>query len=247
MLLLAVCMVMASVGANAQLKIDITRGVTDPVPVAVVPFSVAVPANGVLDVASVIEGDLVRSGRFRGVERNAMPARPDRAPAVDATRWRAARADYVVVGRLSLSGANVTLRFDLVNALNGQTLLNDELVTVPQAQLRKGAHRVADAVFQKLTGVRGAFSTRIAYVTTSGAPPAQSYQLMIADADGENWHAATTSPQPIMSPTWSPDGAWLAYVSFENKAAAIFVQEVSTGKRRQVSARAGHNGAPSWR
>jgi TolB protein len=103
---------------------------------------------------------------------------------------------------------------------------------------------VADAVFEKLTGVRGAFATRIAYVAVTGAPPTQRYQLLIADADGENPRVAMQSSQPVMSPAWSPDGEWLAYVSFENKAAAVFVQRVSTGERRQVSARTGHNGAP---
>lgn len=247
---------LAATTAHAQLQIDITRGVTDPVPVAVVPFLLS-PANpaapappaspgSLLDVASVIERDLASSGRFRAVPRNAMPGQPDRAAAVDAARWRDAQADYVVVGRLSANGNNITLRFDLVNSLNGQVMVDDEAVTVPQDALRNGAHRVADAVFQKLTGVRGAFATRIAYVSVTGQPPEQRYQLLIADADGENPRVAMTSSQPVMSPAWSPDGAWLAYVSFENRVAATFVQRLSTGERRQVSARAGHNGAPSF-
>jgi TolB protein len=166
--------------------------------------------------------------------------------AVDPTRWRAAQADYVVVGRLAASGGNITLRFDLVNALNGQVMLDDESVSVPQASLRNGAHRVADAVFEKLTGVRGAFATRIAYVAVSGQLQAERYELLIADADGENPRVAMQSSQPVMSPAWSPDGEWLAYVSFENKVAATFVQRVRTGERRQVSARTGHNGAPEF-
>lgn len=235
-----------SAAAQAQLQIEITRGVTDPVPVAVVPFSGLAPGGSSLDVASVIERDLVSTGRFAAIARAAMPAQPNRAIAVDATRWRSARADYVVVGRLTASGGNVTLRFDLVNALSGQVMLDDESVTVTQERLRHGAHRVADAVFEKLTGVRGAFATRIAYVSVTGAPPSQRYQLLIADADGENPRVAMQSGQPVMSPAWSPDGEWLAYVSFENRAAAVFVQRVRTGERRQVSARAGHNGAPRF-
>ncbi len=245
-LALGAALLFTSMAARAQLQIDITRGVTDPVPVAVVPFAGSAPGSDVLDVASVIERDLASSGRFRGVERATMPARPTRADAVDANQWRAARTDYVVVGRLSASAGNATFRFDLVNALNGQVLLQDEAVTVAQAQLRHGAHRVADAVFEKLTGVRGAFSTRIAYVSVTGSPPAQRYELLIADADGENPRVALQSSDPVMSPAWSPDGEWLAYVSFENKAAAVFVQRVRTGERRQVSARAGVNGAPSF-
>jgi TolB protein len=105
---------------------------------------------------------------------------------------------------------------------------------------------VSDRVFEKLTGTRGAFATRIAYVSVDGAPPNQRYQLLIADADGENARIAMQSTEPVMSPAWSPDGEWLAYVSFENRAAAVFVQRVRTGERRRVSARAGVNGAPAF-
>jgi TolB protein len=246
MLALGVALFLTSMAARAQLQIDITRGVTDPVPVAVVPFAGSAPGSDLLDVATVIERDLESSGRFRRVDRGAMPARPTRADAVNALQWRAARTDYVVVGRLSASGGNATLHFDLVNALNGQVMLQDESITVSQAQLRHGAHRVADVVFEKLTGVRGAFSTRIAYVSVTGQPPAQRYELLVADADGENPRVALQSTDPIMSPAWSPDGEWLAYVSFEDKAAAVFVQRLRTGERRKVSARAGVNGAPSF-
>ncbi|MEO6078721.1 MAG: Tol-Pal system beta propeller repeat protein TolB [Steroidobacteraceae bacterium] len=240
------CLLCVGTAAQAEIRIEITRGVTDPVPVAVVPFARSVPADGGVDVALVVQRDLESSGRFRGVDRAAMPAQPSRAADVDAARWKAARADYVVVGRVAAgSGANVTLNFELVNVLTGQVQLN-ESVTVPQSALRNGAHRVADRIFEKLTGVRGAFATRIAYISVDGAPPNQSYQLLVADADGENARIATQSRQPIMSPAWSADGEWLAYVSFENKVAAVFVQRIRTGERRQVSARVGHNGAPAF-
>jgi TolB protein len=242
----AAVLALVSMAAQAQLQIDITRGVSDPVPVAVVPFARAVPADGGLDVAAVIQSDLASSGRFRGVDRAAMPAQPTAAGDVVAQSWRAARADYVVVGRLRSSGSGITLNFDLVNALNGQVMLQNESITVAPAMLRHGAHRVADAIFEKLTGVRGAFATRIAYVSVTGTPPAQRYELLIADADGENARVALQSSEPVMSPAWSPDGEWLAYVSFEKKAAAVFVQRVRTGERSQVSARAGVNGAPSF-
>jgi TolB protein len=236
----------AAIPAHAELKIDITRGVTDPVPVAVVPFARAVPADGGLDVAAVVQRDLESSGRFRGVDRNLMPAKPTRAADVDAADWKARRADYVVVGRVATgAGGAVQLQFELVNALSGQVMLT-ETVTTPQSAVRNGAHRVADRVFEKLTGTRGAFATRIAYVSVDGAPPNQRYQLLIADADGENARIAMQSTQPVMSPAWSPDGEWLAYVSFENRVSAVFVQRVRTGERRQVSARAGVNGAPTF-
>ncbi|MEO6186910.1 MAG: Tol-Pal system beta propeller repeat protein TolB [Steroidobacteraceae bacterium] len=245
-LLLWPCLMLVCTVAQAELKIDITRGVTDPVPVAVVPFARNVPADAGLDIAAVVQRDLESSGRFRGVERTAMPAQPGRSADVDAASWRATRADYVVVGRVApASGATVTLHFELVNVLTGQVQLN-ESVTVPQGAVRNGAHRVADRLFEKLTGVRGAFATRIAYISVDGAPPNQRYQLLVADADGENSRIAMQSSQPIMSPAWSADGEWLAYVSFENRVAAVFVQRVRSGERRQVSARAGVNGAPSF-
>lgn len=231
--------------ARADLTIDITQGVADPVPVAVVPFAGSIAGEGAVDVAAVIQRDLASSGRFRGVERSAMPAQPSRAADVDAARWRSARADYVVVGRISSASGNVTLSFELVNVLNGQVQLN-ESITVPQASARNGAHRVADRVFEKLTGVRGAFATRIAYVSVDGRAPNQSYQLIIADADGENARIAMQSKQPVMSPAWSADGEWLAYVSFETGVAAVFVQRIRTGERRRVSARAGMNNAPAF-
>jgi TolB protein len=193
----------------------------------------------------VVQRDLESSGRFRGVDRAGMPGQPTRAADVDAVRWKAARSDYVVVGRVTASGANVTLSFELVNVLTGQPQLN-ETVTVPQTALRNGAHRVADRIYEKLTGVRGAFATRIAYISVDGQPPAQTYQLLVADADGENARIATQSSQPLMSPAWSADGEWLAYVSFENRTSSVFVQRIRTGERRQVSARAGHNGAPAF-
>jgi TolB protein len=241
-------LVLAGANAHAQLQIDITRGVTDPIPVGVAPFARATGVDAAIDVAAIIDRDLASSGRFKGVPRASMPAQSQRASDVigQSLAWRAAKADYVVVGRASMSGDNVVLRFDLVNALNGQILLNDEAISVPQKSLRKGAHRIADRVYEKITGVRGAFDTRIAYIAVEGSPPSQRYQLIVADADGENAAVAARGNQPLMSPAWSPDGEWLAYVSFEKGVAAVNVQRVRTGELRQVSARTGHNGAPSF-
>jgi TolB protein len=230
--------------ANAQLRIDITRGVTDPIPVAIVPFA-GTPTTGNVDIAAVIQQDLDGSGRFRCMDRKSLPARPVRASEVEVPRWRETRNDYVVVGRATARGTETMLEFDLVNVLNGQMLLTAS-ETVPTSQLRQGAHRVADRIYEKITGVRGAFATRIAYVSVDGQPPSQRYQLLVADADGENARVAMQSSQPVMSPAWSPDGQSLAYVSFEGRASAIYVQKVKTGERRQVSARVGVNGAPSF-
>jgi TolB protein len=232
--------------AHAELQIDITKGVTDPIPVAIVPFARTVPQDAGVDVAALVQRDLESSGRFRGMDRKDMLSAPTRAQDIQLSDWRTARNDYIVVGRLlSATAGELVIEYELLNLLNGQKLL-DQRVSVAPASLRYGAHLVADAVFERITGIRGAFATRIAYVLVDGAPPAQRYQLTVADADGENQRVVLESPQPIMSPTWSPDGQWLAYVSFENRGSAVFVQRVRTGERRQVSARAGINGAPAF-
>jgi TolB protein len=239
--------VVAGAPARAQLIVDITSGVTDPIPIAVVPFE---PAAGsptpAVDVADVLRQDLERSGRFRVLPTSRLPSRPARAEGVQPAAWRAAGSDFVIVGRLGPAAAGaVAIDFELVNVLTGQRLLA-ERVSVADSALRHGAHRVADRVYERILGVRGAFATRIAYVSVDGAPPAQRFQLIVADADGEGARVILESRQPLMSPAWSPDGEWIAYVSFEARVSAVYVQRLRTGERRRVSARAGINGAPAW-
>jgi TolB protein len=137
------------------------------------------------------------------------------------------------------------VQFELYNVLNGQRLLGQRIPST-SAALRATAHRMADMIYQQLTGTPGAFATRIAFLNVEGTPPAQRYKLIVADADGENQQIIAESPEPLMSPAWSPDGQSLAYVSFESKNAAIYVQTLRSGERRRVSARAGINGAPAW-
>jgi TolB protein len=239
-------LLLAVPAAHAELQIEVTSGVRDPVPVAIVPFARAVPGDGGLDVAQVVQHDLEGSGRFKALPRERMPANPTQADQVAAGSWKAVGSDYVVVGRLSsLDDGNLAVDFDLVNALTGAKLASQRFVGAPSA-LRNAAHRVSDVIYQKILGVRGAFATRIAYVAVDGTPPVQHYQLIVADADGANPHLILESRFPLMSPAWSPDGQWLAYVSFETKHSAVYVQLVRSGERRQVSARAGVNGAPEW-
>jgi TolB protein len=232
--------------APAQLKIEITSGVTDPVPLAIVPFASTGGADSGVDVAQVIQSDLEGSGRFKAMARSAMTSTPSRAQDVQMATWKAAGNDYVVVGRVTaLGGGQAAVDFELLNALTGQQLANPRF-TGTTAAVRDAAHRCSDVIYEKILGIRGAFATRIAYVSVDGSPPAQRYQLIVADADGANARVILESHLPLMSPAWSPDGQSLAYVSFENKRSSIWVQQVSTGTRRMVSARVGINGAPAW-
>jgi len=234
--------------AQAQLKIEITSGVTDPIPIAIVPFAGGVSAtpNAGAEAAGIIQDDLEGSGRFRAMPRSQMRAFPSQASAVVLSDWRASGNDYVVVGRVAaLPDGELAVDFQLLNALNGEQLANQRF-TGPPSALRNAAHRVSDVIYEKILGTRGAFATRIAYVSVTGEPPAQRYQLVVADADGADPRIVLESREPVMSPAWSPDGEWLAYVSFEDRLAAVYVQRVRTGQRQLVSARLGVNSAPSW-
>jgi TolB protein len=240
------CLMALPAGALAQLKIEITSGVTDPVPIAIVPFASSGGADNGVDVAQIIQSDLEGSGRFKAMPRSAMTSTPSHAQDVQMTAWKAAGNDYVVVGRVTQPApGQFAVDFELLNALTGQQLANPRF-TGTSAAVRDAAHRCSDVIYEKILGVRGAFATRIAYVSVDGTPPSQRYQLIVADADGADARVILESRQPVMSPAWSPDGQWLAYVSFENKHSSIFVQQVSSGERRLVSARVGINGAPAW-
>jgi TolB protein len=232
--------------AHAALQVNVTQGVTDPVPIAIVPFAHAVPGDGGFDLAAVVQHDLESSGRFRAMKRTDMPGTPTGAAQVQAADWKAAGNDYVLVGRVSAAnGSELDVDFDLINTLTGQRLGNKRF-TATSATLRNAAHQVSDFVYEQILGVRGAFATLIAYVSVQGQAPSQHFALIVADADGESPRVILESAQPIMSPSWSADDQWLTYVSFENRLSAVYVQRVRTGERRLVSAYAGVNGAPTF-
>ena len=238
--LLATVLLVAAAPSRAQLRLDITQGVRDAVPIAVVPFG-GQTEGAATDLAAVIASDLRMSGRFAPLERRDLVERPTSGADIRYEDWRLLAADFIVVGRLE-PGA---VAFELHNVRTGTPLLVQRLSTGEPAS-RATAHRIADLVFEHLTGIPGVFSTRIAYVAVTGRPPAQRYRLVVADADGFGPRTVLESNEPVMSPAWSPDGRDLAYVSFEGKSSAIYVQRLATGERSRVSARAGINGAPAW-
>lgn len=239
---LLACLTALTAPARAQLRLDITEGVNDAVPVAVVPFG-GQAEGGSSDIAAIVAGDLRLSGRFAPLDRQDMVTRPTSGEQLRFEDWRLLKADYIVVGHLG--GGATAVSFELFNVQTGQQLLAAQVPAAGQ-NLRAVAHRISDLVFERLTGIPGAFSTRIAYVSVEGKAPSRRYRLVVADADGFNPRTVAESADPIMSPAWSPDGQSLAYVSFETRVSAIYVQRLTTGERRRVSSRAGINGAPAW-
>ena len=244
---LSLVLLLGAASAQAAIRIEITQGVDGALPIAIVPLAWEVEgAPAPLDLGGVISADLARTGRFKPIPPDAQPQAGEAALKPDFALWRTAGIDYVVVGRIARGKTEgYTIRFQLFDALRGSQLLGYS-IPVPPDQLRRAGHRIADMVYEKLIGQPGAFSTRIAYITEVRDKGVPRYRLMVADSDGENEVDVVTSLQPLMSPSWSPDGRKLAYVSFENKFPQIFVQEVATGKREIVSQRSGINGAPAW-
>ncbi len=232
--------------AAPQLTVQILRGMAETVPIAVVPFAWNGAGAAPSDVAAIVQADLERSGRFRSLPRAQMLELPHASADVDAADWRMLKVDYVLVGQLAtLPDGRYEVRHELVSIANGERLLGTALPT-DGAALPLAGHRLADAVYERILGVRGAFSTRIAYVAVDGPAAARSYRLVITDADGANVRVVFESPEPIMSPAWSPDGRSLAYVSFHGGLPAIYVQTLRTGEQVRVSARSGINSAPSY-
>jgi TolB protein len=160
--------------------------------------------------------------------------------------WRRLNNDYVVVGSVQAQGADrFIITYELYNVLTKQRLLGFQ-ITSNRPGLRSASHQVADMVFEKILGIKGAFATRIAYISVLGHLPNKTFLLIVADADGENPRVVMQSNEPLMSPAWSPDGSSLAYVSFEERLPSVYVQTLRTGERRRVSAHAGVNQAPAW-
>jgi len=239
---------MAVQTAQAQLEIEIISGNASALPIAIVPFDWqdATPPPAA-SVDQIVSGDLYRSGLFDPMDVADMAERPTEEEAIRFGNWRLLKVDYIVIGkvRTPADGQGHELVYQLFD-VHTQEMLLSRITTVGPGDLRFGAHRVADSIYEALTGVPGAFSTRIAYITSTGLGNEQRYELVVADADGFAPQSIVGSPEPLLSPAWSPDGLHLAYVSFEQGNSAIYMQNVSTGARELISSGRGINGAPSF-
>lgn len=238
--LLFACLLCTASLAQAQLTIEITGGGANQIPVAVLNFPGEEQLPGAL--TDIVEADLQRSGRFRlqyvgGIDR--VPTDPAQVNYAD---WRARSADALVIGSVQkLADGRFEARFRLLD-VNRQAELVALAYTLAPNQVRLTAHKIADAIYEKLTGERGVFSTRIAYVVKQES----RFELRIADADGQNAQTALASREPIISPAWAPDGTRLAYVSFESKRPVIYVHSLATGRRQVIANFRGSNSAPTW-
>ena len=248
-LILAVSMLALSLsGVRAvALTIEITKGADGGIPIAVVPFKWQGQSALPVEVGDIIAADLYRSGQFNPLPVDDFLSRPSDESEVKYKDWRLIKAVNLVVGRVTQMGTDrYAVRFQLFDVFRERQLAAF-LWKVTGSDLRKIAHQISDKVYEALTGRPGAFDSRIAYVTLlRTASKGSEYQLMVADADGYNPKQILRSPDPILSPAWAADGAWLAYVSFEDGRSKIFVQNLNTGARKKLAEFPGINGAPAW-
>jgi len=222
----------------AQLHLEITKAPEAAPKIAVVPFSQD------QSIYPIVENDLNRSGRFTSASKNLPATATLNNPNAEA--WASAGVSHVVTGSSKATAdGSFEIQYQLYDVEKKQYLLN-ELLTVPASRTRQAAHMISDAIYQALTGIPGDFSGRIAYVLRNPATPEQRYTLQIADTDGEQPKTILTSRDPILSPAWTPDAKKIAYVSFETKRPAIYVQDLATGQREKLASFRGLNGAPSF-
>lgn len=247
LIIVSILLLSWSLPSQAILDVEITQGTEDALPIAVVPFNWAsVEKKPDLNWSEVISSDLLRSGRFAPVAEKDLLSRPQNSENIDFNTWRVGGVDHLVIGSIRPAGLNqYTVQFQLFDVFKGEQLLGYSL-TANVGSIRRTAHHISDLIYQQLTGQKGAFNTKVAYVSVTRSLGIASYKLEVSDADGFNSVTILTSTQPIMSPSWSPDGTQLAYVSFENKRAQIYTQILSSEQRVRVSEFKGLNGAPVW-
>ncbi|MFC5527130.1 Tol-Pal system beta propeller repeat protein TolB [Rhodanobacter ginsengisoli] len=246
-ILLAIAALFAGPVAAQSLNVDIVGGVKTATPIVVVPFAQQGGTPLSTDVADVIRNDFNRSGKFRSLAKSDIVEFPATGPDIKFATWRLLKQDYITVGRISDAGSGMLkVDFELWD-VNKQTELAGGTYTTPAGDLRGVAHQIADQIYQKITGVRGAFWTRIAYITAVGLGNNTTYSLIVADSDGYNPQVVARSRESLLSPSWSPDGKKIAYVSFESGNSNIYIQDITTGSRQLVESHPrGINGAPAW-
>ncbi|AOY87470.1 Tol-Pal system beta propeller repeat protein TolB [Marinobacter salinus] len=231
--------------AHAELLIRITEGADSAIPISIVPFA----ENGAIPpgdkVSSVVQSDLTMSGEFRPLPPEKMLSLPSKREDVFFRDWRLLGQRYVLVGELTRSADRVQARYELFDVNTEQRVLG-ETAAAPASNLRTLAHHISDKVYEAITGVRGAFSTKLAYITLDSFNGKPRYRLQVSDVDGKRARIRLESEEPILSPAWSPDGKKLAYVSFETGKPVIFVHELASGKRTKVADFSGLNSAPAW-
>ena len=236
--MLATLLAAPALPAFAQFRVEVSGLGLTQLPIVIAQFRGE--AQSPQKISAIVQADLERSGQFRAID--AGGAVLDETSRPDVGLWRQKAADSLVTGSVTrLADGRFDVRFRLWDVVKGQDLGGQSYV-VPQGDLRLAAHRIADFIYEKLTGEKGVFSTRIAYVTRAGG----RHTLWVADADGENAQSALASPEPIISPAWSPSGNQLAYVSFESRKPVVYVHDVSSGRRRLIANFRGSNSAPAW-
>ena len=231
----------------AELTIRITQGVGKQTPVAIVPFGLGrnVPKFAV-SIADVITNDLKRSGRFSATPIENMLQKPTTGAEIDFDDWSILGVEAVVVGRIiKMKTGSFNIQFQLFDIFKGEQIVGYRM-PAKEGTLRRSAHRIADMIYKELTGIRGVFDTKVAYVKTNVSRNETNYSLIVADSDGGNEQIVVTSNDPIRSPAWSPDSRQIAYVSFEGDASSIFLQTLRTGNRRKISDHPGINGSPAF-